>query len=220
MVSDGYMSGWHALLVYNERGEFVQQLGRKGEGPAEFKHHSTWAGEWRGDSIAGFDESLRRLQIWSADGQFARTVQLPRQWVVPYFMGDGRTVIAQAPYEICRGRRRGTDAISYNLYGPDGEFIRELMKLTCDLADQGDQDAPNYATRWVFAAGREHWYAAEWKDFNIEVYDTLGTPVSVLRRPLSHKLFTDAEREEVIQLRLKWAAMGPEGIGGGMMSDF
>jgi hypothetical protein len=219
VVSDGLRAGWHALLVYDHNGVFLQQLGRQGEGPAEFGHHSYWAGELRGDSIAGFDERLRRLQIWSADGRFARTATLPSgSW--PRFMSDGRMVIEQPPpLETLRDLRRGTVAIRYNLHDRDGVFIRELMRIERNLEEQSSPDSPNYAVRWIFAAGDSRWYVAEWSTFRVEVFDTTGSLLHVLERALPTVPFDSEEQEEIIQIRLKWAGFGAEGVRGAAISE-
>lgn len=218
-VSDGKMHGWHAILIYDANGQFLQQLGRKGGGPAEFMHHSQWAGRWRGDSIAGYDENLKRIQIWSPTGEFARTLKLPPQDMGrSFFMSSGNAVIARIDPETWG--RRGRFEGMYQLYGPDGEFIRQLMSIT--LAEEevrSDPAAPNFALNRIFATGQHRWYAGEWNDFRIDVYDTSGVKLHTLERNSPRRDFPDADREAAIRNRLRFAGMGPEAAPGEIMSD-
>lgn len=68
--------GKAALLFYDSTGTFLFQAGGRGQGPGEMQ---MLAGGWpyRGDSIAVFDVVLRRLSVYSPDGVYARSFQLP-----------------------------------------------------------------------------------------------------------------------------------------------
>jgi len=217
VVSDGYMNGWHALLVYDGSGRFLHQLGRKGSGPSEFKYHYQWAGQWRGDSIAGYDISLTRIQIWSPDGTFARTLTLPVRERA-FFMSDGYVVMRGTPSKA--QLRGGHFLVPYNLHGPNGEFVRELMSISVPRsAMRVDPDAPNYAIQRIYAAGKHRWYAGEWNEFKIDVYDTLGVKLHTLERRLTRKAFPDSERDEAIRIKLRFAGMGPEAASEDQMTD-
>jgi hypothetical protein len=212
VVADGNVAGWHALLIFDSAGAFLQQLGRQGSGPAEFKQLHGWAGEWGPDSIAGYDASLDRFQIWSRDGTFGRTLQLPQG--IPHVLSNGRHVRKHVTVsEQARRQRRGNAVVAYNLHAPDGALLLELSRLTLRVEDEGGPDAPNYALRLVLAAGRDHWYVAEWKTFSVAVYDTLGTHVRTLTRALPTEPFSRHEKDEIIRNRLRLAGMG-EGIIG------
>src|SRR5688572_3370933 len=63
------------LLIYDGNGHFLRLLGRRGDGPGEFRRlESITVGS--GDTLATFDPSLRRLSFWHPDAGFLRTVSL------------------------------------------------------------------------------------------------------------------------------------------------
>src|SRR5262245_49486444 len=86
VVADGgvYYGGeaepQYALLVYDSSGAFVRKIGRGGDGPGEFGRLATWAGVYRGDSVAGYDFDENALEIFAADGKFARKLSLSRHY--------------------------------------------------------------------------------------------------------------------------------------------
>ena len=221
VVADGSVAGWQALLVYGADGAFQQQLGRKGDGPAEFRQLNGWAGPYRGDSIAGLDNALQRLQVWTPDGTFGRTVSLPRGLV--NMLADGRYVARADPQMTAEQwrRRRGIVTAERVLYDVDGNPVRTLASKQHDLADvpRDGQNAPDYRSREIVRTGRSNLYVAESSEFSVTVYDTLGTVVRTLRRSLPREPFTDADREEIIRIRLEWAGMGWEAASGEQMSD-
>jgi hypothetical protein len=219
VVADGRYAGWNALLVFDSTGAFLQQLGRKGSGPAEFQQLHWWAGEWGPDSVAGYDLSLDRFQIWSRDGTFGRTLQVSQG--VPYVLSNGRHVRAEvAVSEEVRRRRRGKFDVAYNLYAADGTLLRQVARRTMSAEEAGNPEAPSYAIRYVLAAGRDHLYVAEWKTFAVAVYDTLGTHVRTLTRGFTPQPFSKREKDEIIGVKLRFAGMGSEGIAGSQVSDF
>ncbi|MBL8988305.1 MAG: hypothetical protein JNJ80_18680 [Gemmatimonadetes bacterium] len=67
--------GASRLLVYDAAGTFVQPLGRRGDGPGEFRSISA-VSLMPGDTVVTFDGSLRRLSYWHRRNGFARSVSL------------------------------------------------------------------------------------------------------------------------------------------------
>jgi hypothetical protein len=62
----------HRLVLFDSLGKLVATTGRKGAGPGEFENRSRVM-RFRGDSIALFDGSLRRVSIFDSRLKFVRT---------------------------------------------------------------------------------------------------------------------------------------------------
>lgn len=76
-LSDGRLvvtnQGTHELRVYSTEGEFLDVVGREGQGPGEFMYPSrTWVGV--GDSL--FVRAFQRLAVFDGAGTFVRAVTL------------------------------------------------------------------------------------------------------------------------------------------------
>lgn len=67
--------GASRLLVYDAAGTFVHALGRRGDGPGEFRYISVVT-LLHADTVVTFDGSLRRLSYWHRRNGFARSVSL------------------------------------------------------------------------------------------------------------------------------------------------
>ena len=60
-----------AILQFDARGILRRRIGRSGSGPGEFGRPVAMG--WRGDTLWVADQSLRRVQFFSADGRLIRT---------------------------------------------------------------------------------------------------------------------------------------------------
>lgn len=100
LLSDGTLvianGGSNQLHVFDPAGEHVRSMGRDGEGPGEFRSlNNVWAGA--GDTLFAWDYQLRRLSVFSAAGEFVRTVQPPsqRSHFAAGVLDDGSVVVAE-----------------------------------------------------------------------------------------------------------------------------
>ena len=60
-----------SILQFDARGILRRRIGRSGSGPGEFGRPGAMG--WRGDTLWVADQSLRRVQFFSADGRLIRT---------------------------------------------------------------------------------------------------------------------------------------------------
>jgi hypothetical protein len=65
-----------SLTWFDRNGKLIRRLGREGAGPAEFRALST-AGRFS-DTLWVMDPQLQRVSLFSAKGEFIRTVPVPR----------------------------------------------------------------------------------------------------------------------------------------------
>lgn len=119
--------GHNALVVFGPDGRVLRRVGREGEGPGEFRG-LFWVGVLPGDSLAAWDVSLQRLQIFTPAGDYARSVApsgslglAPQpQGVLP----DGRVVLAAGAGAsgVELSGRVQRDTLTYVIMGHDGSL--------------------------------------------------------------------------------------------------
>lgn len=89
-------AGAHRLRFYDLAGKLLRTAGREGNGPGEFRHLA-WAGSLPGDSVGAWDAGLRRLSVYSRDGDLGRTAEFGVRGFFPAVHGvftDGSLLIA------------------------------------------------------------------------------------------------------------------------------
>jgi hypothetical protein len=85
----------HHVVVFGPRGEYVASIGRQGAGPGEFQAPWLVAADAR-DSVFVWDNGLARISVFGPDLRYARSFQVPPQWLMNglRFLPDGRLVVA------------------------------------------------------------------------------------------------------------------------------
>jgi hypothetical protein len=84
-LSDGSIAvanaGSSEVRFYSSTGAFIKSVGREGEGPGEFQR-LTSVDRFRGDSLAVFDYSARRVTVLGPEWEVSRVIslQLPFPW--------------------------------------------------------------------------------------------------------------------------------------------
>jgi hypothetical protein len=89
-------AGAHQLRFYDLTGKLVRTAGREGSGPGEFRSLA-WTGPLPGDSVGAWDARLRRLSVYSRDGDLGRTAAFTIRGFFPAVQGvfgDGSLLIA------------------------------------------------------------------------------------------------------------------------------
>lgn len=130
------------VLVYTDDGEYVQTMGGEGMGPGEFQG-VTWVNVLRDDSLAVYDGALRRLSVFSPDGQLSRTMTVSNVSMRPLgLLGDGSVVarlgrqrrplpanqvIARDSFELVRLDARGAVTNSIGMV-PDQAFFEVISQ--------------------------------------------------------------------------------------------
>ena len=65
---EGGAFGVKGVLVFDQEGHFIRQIGRAGEGPGEFRQLAAFG--WHGDTLWVLDNALYRVASFSLDGEF------------------------------------------------------------------------------------------------------------------------------------------------------
>ena len=118
--------GSQQIRFYDRNGKFLSQAGRSGRGPGEF---STAFGLWvlPGDTIWVGDYRPWQFLVFGPDGTWNRTVRPAPQYAnrppFHYVLEDGRSVLAQEPYERRDKSEFTLQHLTVVVHGPDGALI-------------------------------------------------------------------------------------------------
>ena len=119
--------GAQHLQWYDASGRYLRTLGGRGEGPGEFRGLlSVFA---HGDSVVAFDERLQRVSVFSPEGEFTRSFQIPTApGLLKGVFRDGSSLLAFVLGEEVQAREEGYRRhvrATFHL-GPQGEILDTL----------------------------------------------------------------------------------------------
>jgi hypothetical protein len=218
----------NALLVYDSSGAYLTRWGRSGQGPGEFGRLGSWAGVYRGDSIAAFDEQDFALEIFSSNGKFGRRLSLSRNSALtranfrtaPGLLGvfaDG-SVLQHGIGLVAEGAE-GPAFSQHELYldSANGGLSAKLGPLAAGQIWRRNTFAEQFifGLRGLTAVGRNEWYFGTGEDFRIEVRDRNGRNVRELRRSIERVAVTDRDKDAYAA----WILTQPTGMFEGPVKD-
>jgi len=159
------------LWVFRSDGSFVHRVGRRGEGPGEFRWTSAIL-VGPSDSVFVFDPSLRRLTVYDSEHELGRTA--PLEIAASFdatFVDDGIVVNA----DVRSPERAG---LPLHLLDPGGEILTSFGSVTARFRP----DLGYGVRRAVAASGRTAVWSAWLNRYRMERWGTDGTLLQVLER--------------------------------------
>ncbi|WP_420129368.1 hypothetical protein [Longimicrobium sp.] len=200
-LSDGRIvvlnEGNASLAAYDSRGRFLFTAGRKGQGPGEFES-PTWLGRVEGDTLAVWDQRLKRLSFFSGEGTYRRAANVPdADGMFPRAVGifgdrslavdPGPDVFAMMQGE--RGVRR--DSVTLQRFAADGSRAGVLARYAGNEVHVADRetgfawnDVPFARQAYVAVAG-EQLYVGDSGSGQITLYSPGGVASATLRSPMA-----------------------------------
>jgi hypothetical protein len=200
-LSDGRIvilnTGNASFAAYDSRGRFLFTAGRKGQGPGEFQV-PTWLGRVEGDTVAVWDQRLKRLSFFSGEGRYRRSAAIPdADGMFPKAVGlfsDRSLALDPGPDVFAmmqggRGVRR--DSITLQRFASDGSRAGILARYAGNEVHVADRatgfawnDVPFARQAYVSVAG-ERLYVGDSGSGEITIYSRQGVPSATLRSPLA-----------------------------------
>jgi hypothetical protein len=207
------VSGGSELRFFDQAGVHERTVGRSGEGPGEFRVLNA-VYRFRGDSLATYDRSLRRVTIFDSLGDVGRIVELasPDGRLSPALAGvfdDGSLLVLATA--------RMTASLGTGVHRLDGQVLRYdtsglLLQLISPLDTQesalfdtalGQLLAPRAFTRngWAVTDGNLV-YVGDNERYEIRVFESDGTLVRIQRRSgqltaVTPEMIADFSREHM-----------------------
>lgn len=199
-LSDGRIvvlnTGNASLAAYDSRGRYLFTAGRKGQGPGEFEV-PTWLGRLEGDTVAIWDQRLKRLSFFSGEGTYRRSAAIPdADGMFPKAVGlfsDRSLALDPGPdvFTMMQGERGvRRDSITLQRFEADGSRAGVLARYAGNEVHVADRatgfawnDVPFARQAYVSVAG-ERLYVGDSGSGEITIYSREGTPSAKLRSPL------------------------------------
>jgi hypothetical protein len=180
------------IRFFSPRGQHLRTLGRKGDGPGEFRLIE-WIGQ-RGDSVLVWDPFSSRLTVFDPEGRLARVVRVaPAEGLFHYGAGamdDGSLLLRPAPPAVTRRDGEFTDSVTYlrvsvadgHQIGKIGPFLRgERLKSTNGMNDLTTDVI--FGRKGVLAVGRRRIFTGETNAFVLTERTYDGSPIRTFGRP-------------------------------------
>lgn len=209
-------SGTRQLRFYDEAGRHVRSVGRRGEGPGEFRALS---GVWRygPDSLITWDEPLRRATVFDRDGNLGGVITLQQPAlnptiVTPFF--DGSLFVVDALFDMSGSGRRQQYA-AYARVARDGTLLDSLGRFptfTTIPIRYGDGGgiigSTIFGPRGMVAASPAGFVVGLGRDEELTWYDPGGTARRVARWVGGDRTVSSADVERYRKARLARARDG------------
>jgi hypothetical protein len=202
-------SGTAEIRFYDSAGAFIDAVGRSGEGPGEFREiESLWP--FRGDSLAVWDDRLRRLTVLTPEGTVGRVTAVVSAPLNPKLLGpldDGSLLLNDETLDPPTARLRQRP-LHVTRFGSDGGFADSMgafpgLKMMLLATDESTViGVPRFTSLTRFAAAGSRLFAGDGTAPEVVAVGPGGAILRRIRWPDSDRAVTqehiDRYREEVM----------------------
>jgi len=115
------------IQKFDREGNYLQTMGRKGQGPGEFEQ-PRWIDVDLEDSIYVFDSYRRNLHIFGKDGKFKKTISLTYSLFFGLGIGEKGNILTQANFY---SQEQGTRDIV--ILDADGKTTKRIVSYPIEL---------------------------------------------------------------------------------------
>ena len=153
-MSDGSIvavdRGANQIRVYDPEGRHLRTMGRQGEGPGEFENgpFQMWIAD--GDTIWAGDYFPWRYNLFTAEGEFVRGIDLTPQFINSSsgggVLGNGYSVNSSESWSR-KADFSVADTMIVEAHGPGGQLIDTLARIPNGRWGQDDHEA--LSTFWL-----------------------------------------------------------------------
>lgn len=112
-------------LVFTARGDLRTLIGRRGRGPGEMTRNAVLR-RWRGDTLAVFDDELKRISLFLSEGHLVRTIPTANVRGLVYGRLLGRFASGEMVFRVDAPLARN---------GGEGTFRQSVLLLRWQEAD-------------------------------------------------------------------------------------
>ncbi|HEU4559342.1 MAG TPA: hypothetical protein VFS20_15905 [Longimicrobium sp.] len=181
------------LRYFTARGQHLRSVGRKGDGPGEFRFID-WIGE-RADSVFVWDLFARRLTVLAPDGGIARVLRVEQEADGEFLQGVGMTENGTLVLRAIRPRGRRepgehVDSVAYlRVSTADGEIAGTLGpyllgdRVTVRSNGLSLTGEVIFGRRGVLVTGPRGFFTGSTDAFELTAHAEDGRPLHVVRRP-------------------------------------
>jgi len=195
VLSDGTVvimnSGTSEIRFFDSNGRFLRSAGRRGEGPGEI-NGGRLVGRLPGDSLVVEDVLLRRISIFGSEGQFVRSYVLGseiRTSIAAGVLADGSLIHLEVPTERPSESRTGTfrDSVNVRMTDSSGQLVQTLGTFPGQERVHWVEESRRtggpvpFGRAFYRAIAGDRFVLANSDAYSIQVWDTSGTPLQIIR---------------------------------------
>jgi len=155
-------------MIFDARGRFLQEIGRRGEGPGKFRSAEI-VDVGPGDTVYVFDRDTGRMTVLSPELEVMRTVIVGYVWDAAILSG------ARVAVNVGRMDRAGA-GLAIHEYDSSGQNIRSYDEYAA-LATE-----PVRSVRYLARGSRGLWSVPTAFEYVLTLWDSLGNPILELER--------------------------------------
>jgi hypothetical protein len=225
------------LRWYDSTGKFAFGAGRFGQGPGEFDGgegrawiYTIWRGG--GDSLATWEHSPRRMQVFDPNGKFVRAVvadlpPLMADMAYPQVVGQFAGGFAMFLLDEREGKPRQLgvvirDSLDLISYGDNGRFNRKIARVPGLSRHYQEVTVPEngrtyqtalavpFAAPFVIWSDRGRLYYGSGDRYEVVAYDSSGAVRMLIRKTLPLRPLTSAIIEQYKETRRAAVRSNPE----------
>jgi len=209
-----------AIKVFDSNGEYVQTIGRQGEGPGEFSYVG-WMAFLPGGRLMVTDSRANRLNIFDREGAYLESHHWTERLGRVYGATDTDCVMEVYTFEDTKDPLAGRKLFvkKFDFDGNEvqtlGEFKTEEMKIYTESASGGRMVAMGisvpHSPHSIFTVdqARQRLYHCVNDEYMIEVFDYDGNVFRRFDRPYEPLPFTS---EDAKKFRSQYDNGRPEGL--------
>lgn len=200
-------AGTNTIRFYDGRGQYVREVGGRGEGPGEFVG-LTWLRRFGGDSLLAFDARLHRLSVFDTAGRFIRAFRLKRTIAFPEFPLAGGRLVGSTRDLVPRRQlqtgvnRDSTTVLQFSMEGVLVDTIGRFPTPETYLWVEGSHITVvpyPFARRIVSAAFGTGFYFGASDVYEIRAYGADGAVQRIVRRKDAGRSVMDADLDRFHQ---------------------
>ena len=197
------------LLLFDASGKLVRTLGRRGEGPGEFRNVGSLT-VMSGDTLLTFDGSLRRLTVWHPDVGYVRSVRVGgtslESWPVDAWLWQGSKIVVLQLSVTARdsippgaGVRRWPMRARLTLQDTSGNALASSPQfdgMYTGIYEGGDTRLP-FSNQPFAAVARDRAYFGSGASFALSYLNGDFVRAGEIRWPAQHEDLTQTEVDGV-----------------------
>ncbi len=203
-------SGNCRIQKYDKTGNYLQTIGRKGEGPGEFEDPAVIYLD-SADEIFVYDSRRRNINLFEKNGDFKRVIRLPS---FTYYFGATKEKNVLMMYTSSSSEKRRVGKRSLVIINPEGNIIKTIASYPYQLTPRIKNHMlgnPYRHRLYFFPAKEEGGIYGHSSEYKLFVLDSSGDLSCIIEMDKSPDPITNKDKNRQIDKYLESQERFPRG---------